>query len=134
MIQRHSPPQRPYNPQEHTARLPWQRGASHGSGRTVHRQVQATPEFAQLRRRVRGFAFPVTAAFLLWYLAFVLLASFARDLMATPVLGAINLGLVIGLLQFVPTFVVALLAVRHARRRIDPLADWSRVRVERDDR
>jgi uncharacterized membrane protein (DUF485 family) len=92
--------------------------------------VQATPEFAQLRRRVRGFAFPVTAAFLLWYLAYVLLASYARDLMATPLLGAINLGLVIGLLQFVSTFVIAMVSVRHARRRIDPLADRIRDRVE----
>jgi uncharacterized membrane protein (DUF485 family) len=96
----------------------------------VHEQVQATPEFVQLRGRVRGFVFPLTAAFLLWYLAYVLLASYARDLMATPLWGAVNLGLVIGLLQFVSTFVVAIVSVRHARRRIDPLADRIRVRVE----
>ena len=131
MIHWHSPAQPPSAFEEH--RGPWRPGAPEGPGRTVSEQVQATPEFAQLRRRVRGFAFPVTAAFLLWYLAFVLLASYARDLMATPLLGAINLGLVIGLLQFVSTFLVAILTVRHARRRIDPLADSIRVRIERDE-
>lgn len=63
---------------------------------TLHERVQAGPEFIELRRRLRRFVFPMTAAFLLWYLAFVLLASYARDLMATPVLGRLNLGLVIG--------------------------------------
>ena len=45
---------------------------------TVHERVQAGPEFTELRRRLRGWVFPMTAAFLLWYLAFVLLASYAR--------------------------------------------------------
>ncbi len=44
------------------------------------------------RSRLRGFVFPVTAGFLAWYLLYVLLASFATDFMATPVLGNINLG------------------------------------------
>ena len=130
MTQQDSPPQQRFGPRGHTALPPWQRAAPDGPGLTVHEQVQATPEFVQLRGRVRGFAFPVTAAFLLWYLAYVLLASYARDLMATPLLGAVNLGLVIGLLQFVSTFVIAMVSVRHARRRIDPLADRIRVRVE----
>ena len=130
MTHQYELPQRPYGTFGHTALPPCQQAEPVGPGRTVHEQVQATPEFAQLRRRARGFAFPVTATFLLWYLAYVLLASYARDLMATPVLGAVNLGLVIGLLQFVSTFVIALVSVRHARRRIDPLADRIRVRLE----
>jgi uncharacterized membrane protein (DUF485 family) len=129
MTQQYLPPQQRYGPQGYTA-PPWPRVEPDGPGQTPHEQVQATAEFVQLRRRVRGFAFPVTAAFLLWYLAYVLLASYARDLMATPLLGAVNLGLVIGLLQFVSTFVIAMISVRHARRRIDPLADRIRVRVE----
>jgi uncharacterized membrane protein (DUF485 family) len=132
MIEQDSPPQQWFGPRGHTAPTPWPE--IDGPGLTVHEQVQATPEFAQLRRRVRGFAVPVAAAFLLWYLAYVLLASYARDLMATPLLGAVNLGLVIGLLQFVSTFVIAIVSVRHSRRRIDPLADRIRVRVEGGDR
>jgi uncharacterized membrane protein (DUF485 family) len=97
---------------------------------TLHERVQTGPEFRALRRRMRGFAFPMAAAFLLWYLAFVLLASYARDLMATPVLGAINLGLVIGLAQFATTFALTAGYVRYARRRLDPLAEQIRAAVE----
>jgi len=133
MTQQDSPPQQRFGPRGHTAPPPWQRPEINAPRGTVHQQVRATPEFAQLRRRTRGFAFPVTVAFLLWYLVYVLLASYARDFMATPVLGAVNLGLVIGLLQFVTTFVIATVSVRHARRRIDPLADQIRVRLEGHD-
>jgi uncharacterized membrane protein (DUF485 family) len=97
---------------------------------TLHECVQAGPEFRALRRRMRGFAFPMAAAFLLWYLAFVLLASYARDLMATPVLGEINLGLVLGLAQFVTTFALTAGYVRYARKRLDPLAAQIRTAVE----
>ena len=98
--------------------------------RTLHERVQAEPEFATLRRRMRGFTFPAAAGFLLWYLAYVLLASYARDLMATPVLGRINLGLLIGLAQFASTFAITMLYVRFADRRLDPLAAQIRRRIE----
>jgi uncharacterized membrane protein (DUF485 family) len=97
---------------------------------TLHERVQAAPEFRTLRRRMRGFTFPMAAAFLLWYLAYVLLASYARGLMATPVLGGINLGLVIGLAQFATTFGLTAGYVRYAERRLDPLAAQIRDRVE----
>ena len=76
---------------------------------TVYEHVQASPEFAELRSRLRRFVFPMSAAFLLWYLIFVLLASYAPGLMAVPVLGNINVGLILGLLQFVSTFAIATL-------------------------
>ena len=98
--------------------------------RTPHELMKESPEFVALRRRLRGFAFPMTALFLLWYVAYVLLASYARDLMATPVLGGINLGLVIGLAQFATTFALTAAYVRFARRRLDPLAAQLREQVE----
>jgi uncharacterized membrane protein (DUF485 family) len=101
--------------------------------RTVHEQMQTAPEFVELRRRQRRFVFPMTAAFLLWYLAYVLLACHARDLMAVPVTDGINLGLVIGLLQFVSTFVISTVYVVYARHRLDPLAEKLRARVERGE-
>jgi uncharacterized membrane protein (DUF485 family) len=102
-------------------------------GTTVHQRVQAGAEFAELRRRQRRFVFPVTAAFLLWYLAYVLLACYARDLMAVRVADGVNLGLVIGLLQFVSTFVISTVYVVYARDRLDPLAAQLRARVEAED-
>ena len=50
--------------------------------------------------------------------------------MATPVLGEINLGLVIGLAQFATTFALTAGYVRYARRRLDPLAEQIRAAVE----
>ena len=94
--------------------------------------VRPDPEFGLLRSRMRRFTFPMTALFLLWYLAFVLLASYAPDLMATPVLGRINVGLLIGLAQFVTTFALTTAYVRYADRHLDPLAERSRARVEED--
>ena len=97
---------------------------------TVHERVQAGPEFTELRRRLRGWVFPMSAAFLLWYLAYVLLASYARDFMATPVSGGVTVGLLIGLGQFASTFALTTAYVRFARRRIDPLAAQIRADVE----
>jgi len=91
--------------------------------------VERTPEFAALRQALRGFAFPLTVAFLLWYALYVVLSAYARGFMDTKVVGNINVALVFGLLQFVSTFVIAWLYVRYADRRLDPLADQLKTRV-----
>ncbi|MFJ9847470.1 DUF485 domain-containing protein [Kitasatospora sp. NPDC101155] len=80
------------------------------------------PRFTELRAAYRRFVFPVTAAFLLWFLAYVLCSAYARGLMATKVVGSVNVALVFGLLQFVSTFGIALAYGRFAARRLDPLA------------
>jgi uncharacterized membrane protein (DUF485 family) len=87
------------------------------------REVQASADFAELRRRLRRFVFPMTAAFLTWYLFYVLLATYARGFMSIKLFGNINVGLVLGLLQFVSTFTITWLYVRYANRRLDPLAE-----------
>jgi uncharacterized membrane protein (DUF485 family) len=98
--------------------------------RTLHERVQATPEFAELRSRLRRFVFPMSAVFMLWYLVYVLLASYLPAFMAIQVLGNINVGLVIGLLQFVTTFAITGLYVRYADTRLDPVAEGIRARME----
>ncbi len=97
---------------------------------TVYEEVQRTPEFQDLRHRLRRFVFPMSVAFLLWYLLYVLLASFAPAFMATKLAGNINIGLVIGLLQFVSTFAITAIYVRYANRRLDPSAERLRVMIE----
>lgn len=84
--------------------------------------MQASPEFAELRRRLRRFVFPMTAVFLAWYAAYVLLGAFAHDFMATQVFGNVNVGLLIGLGQFLTTFIITGLYVRFADRELDPRA------------
>jgi len=85
--------------------------------------VQASPEFQELRDRLRRFVFPMTAVFLLWYFAYVLLGAFAHDFMATRVWGDINVGVLIGLGQFVTTFLITFIYVRFANRELDPRAE-----------
>ena len=98
-----------------------------------YRQAQASPEFVELKRRFRRFAFPMTVAFLAWYLLYVLLSTYAPDFMATPVFGNVNLGLLLGLAQFVTTFVITHLYVAHADKRTDPIADEMRDWLEHHD-
>jgi uncharacterized membrane protein (DUF485 family) len=86
------------------------------------KEVQASADFSELRRRLRRFVFPMTAAFLTWYLLYVLLATYARGFMSIKLVGNITVGLVLGLLQFVSTFTITWLYVRYANRRLDPLA------------
>jgi uncharacterized membrane protein (DUF485 family) len=95
-----------------------------------YRQAQDSPEFTELRRRFRSFAVPMTVAFLAWYLLYVLLSTYAHDFMSTTVFGNINIGLLLGLGQFVTTFLITSLYVRHAGRSTDPIADELRNRLE----
>jgi uncharacterized membrane protein (DUF485 family) len=85
-------------------------------------ELQAAPEFQELRKRYRGFVFPATVAFLTWYLLYVVLSMFASDFMNTKVVGNINVALVFGLLQFLTTFLIAWLYSRYSTSRLDPLA------------
>ena len=93
-------------------------------------EVQASPEFQELRNRLRRFVFPMTAIFLIWYAVYVLLGAFAHDFMAIQVFGNINVGLLIGLGQFLTTFLITGLYVRFANRELDPRATAIREELE----
>lgn len=53
----------------------------------------------------------------------MLLGAFAHDFMAIKVWGNINVGLLLGLGQFVTTFLITGLYVRFANRELDPRAE-----------
>ena len=93
-------------------------------------QLQASPEFQELRSRLRRFVFPMTAFFLIWYATYVLLGAFAHAFMAIEVWGNINVGLIVGLGQFVTTFLITGLYVRFANRELDPRAEAIRTELE----
>jgi uncharacterized membrane protein (DUF485 family) len=84
--------------------------------------LQRSEEFADLRSRFRRFVFPMTALFLAWYFLYVLLSVYAPVFMSHKVFGNINVGLILGLGQFVSTFVITILYVRWADRVFDPRA------------
>lgn len=82
--------------------------------------IRNSAEFIALRRRLRGFIFPMGVIFLAWYFGYVLLSAYLPEFMSEKVFGDVNVGIVLGLLQFVSTAAFTVLYVRFARKRIDP--------------
>ena len=64
----------------------------------------------------------------------MLLATTRPASCPTKVCGNINVGLIFGLLQFVSTFVITMLYVRYANRKLDPLAEKLRDELEGGER
>lgn len=95
-------------------------------------EVQESAEFGELRRAHRSFAFPLTIAFIAWYLLYVLLSNYAGDFMGTKLFGNINVALVLGLAQFVTTFLIAWFYSRHAATQLDPKSEAIKSRLESD--
>lgn len=93
-------------------------------------KVQQSAEFQDLRKRYRGWVIPVTVAALLWYFSYVLLSAYAIDFMSTPVIGNINLGLLLGFAQFFTTFGITQAYVRYADRVLDPRSAAIREKME----
>jgi uncharacterized membrane protein (DUF485 family) len=98
-------------------------GSAGGLDNGAYVRLSESPEFARLRRTFRRFVFPMTAAFLIWYLLYVVLSAYARDFMGTKVVGEINVALVFGLLQFLTTFLIAWAYERYSNKTIEPLAE-----------
>ncbi|MEV0696314.1 DUF485 domain-containing protein, partial [Saccharopolyspora sp. NPDC050389] len=105
-------------------------GSGSGIDAETWAAAQSSPEFTTLRRRLRNFVFPVSALFLTWYLVYVLLADYAHGFMSIKLVGNINVGLVLGLLQFVSTFAITTWYVRFANRNLDPVAEEIRESLE----
>ncbi|SCK50078.1 DUF485 domain-containing protein [Streptomyces sp. WMMB 322] len=88
----------------------------------VYVAVQRSEAFQQVRRRYRRFVAPVSVAFLAWYLAYLVTATAAPELMSRPLAGVFNVAMAAGLAQFASTFLLTWAYVRHARLRRDGLA------------
>jgi uncharacterized membrane protein (DUF485 family) len=92
--------------------------------------VRASRDFWTIRRRLGSFIVPACVFLLGWYFLFVIVAVFAPGFMRISVFGDVNIGLCFGVLQFVSTFAIALGYRRWAQRRLDPLTDRLRQRLE----
>ena len=88
----------------------------------AYERIHASDDFTALRKAYTGFAFPMTVAFMVWYLTYVICSNWATGFMETKVIGNINVALVFGLLQFVSTFLIAYVYSRFAARKLDPIA------------
>lgn len=72
----------------------------------------------------------MSAAFLIWYFAYVLCSAYARPFMNHKLVGNVTVGLVFGLLQFVSTFGIAVLYARFANSKLDAEAERIRRAIE----
>ena len=84
--------------------------------------IEHSPEFQELVRKRRSFVLPATVFFLTYYMAFILLAGYAKDFMASSVYEGLTVGYCLALTQFVMVFVLGVMYLRKADREYDPLA------------
>lgn len=93
--------------------------------------VSQTQEYEDLRSTFRKFAFPMTIAGLVSYFTYVLLSIYAPAFMATPLLGALNVGMTMGLFQFLVVYVWTYLYVNFMNRRVDPTSNALKTQLEK---
>ncbi|WP_225990231.1 DUF485 domain-containing protein [Corynebacterium sp. 11A] len=79
-----------------------------------------TEDFTHLRSTFRGFVFPVFVAFITWYLLYIVTATFLVDVVTIKVFGYINLGMVLGIAQFLTAGIVTWAYLRFADNTLDP--------------
>ena len=65
---------------------------------------------------------PMTVIFMVGYIGLTILAGFARDLMGTKVIGSVNLGFVLIALNYLLSWLLAIVYGRVAAAKFDPLA------------
>ncbi|MDU0478131.1 DUF485 domain-containing protein [Staphylococcus chromogenes] len=94
------------------------------------RAMQESAQFQELRKTFRSFTFPMSIVFFVWFLCYVLLATYQPNLMAMKVFGNVNLGIIMGLLQFVTTFLITWIYIKFANKNIEPRAAAIREAME----
>ncbi|WP_087097462.1 DUF485 domain-containing protein [Nocardiopsis sp. JB363] len=95
-------------------------------------RVSVDPRFVKLRRRFALQFTLLVTTFLGGYMAYLFLSAYARDFMRVQIFDSINVALILGIGQFLLTFVLAWAFGRFSARAIDPLAEEIRdhARVE----
>lgn len=92
--------------------------------------MHGDPRFLRLKKSLFSFIFPMSLAFMSWYVLYVLMTAFARDLMSVKLLGDFNLAFLFGALQFITTFSIAIFYSNYSRKRLDPDAAIVRESLE----
>jgi uncharacterized membrane protein (DUF485 family) len=85
-------------------------------------RIERSPEFQELVHKRRSFVVPATIFFLAYYMAFILLAGYAKDFMASSVYEGLTVGYCLALTQFVMVFTLGVMYLRRSDREYDPLA------------
>jgi uncharacterized membrane protein (DUF485 family) len=90
---------------------------------TDWKAIERSDEFRELVKRRRSFVVPATIFFLVYYMAFILLAGYAPDFMGESVYQGLTVGYCLALTQFAMVFGLGLWYLRKSEREFDPLAD-----------
>ncbi|MEN9707251.1 MAG: hypothetical protein RIS31_817, partial [Actinomycetota bacterium] len=67
-----------------------------------------------------------------WYFLYVILTGFAREWMNTKLFGNITIAFMMGVLQFVTTFVIAWAYDNHSTKHLDDASDDIARKVEQE--
>src|SRR5690606_5060992 len=78
-------------------------------------KVEADTDFRELGHAKRGFIFPATVFFIVYYFALPVLVGYWPELMSRDVIGEINLAYLFALSQFGMAWVIMVMYVRRAR-------------------
>ena len=74
---------------------------------------------------------PMTTIFMVGFIGLTVLAGFAKDLMGTRIIGAVNLGYVLIGFNYVLSWVLAIVYGRVAADKFDPLAAQAAAEITR---
>ncbi|MDR1392827.1 MAG: DUF485 domain-containing protein [Bifidobacteriaceae bacterium] len=105
-------------------------GPGRATGQVDYVAIENSPPFRRLRLTQRAFVIPAVSFGLIWYIIYVLMASWATDFMSTKVIGNVNWAIILGLAQILTTFAITLIYVAFANRKLDPEAAAIRCQVE----
>ena len=90
-------------------------------------------EFKRLLAAKARFIVPTTIFFIAYYFALPVLVGYAPELMATPVIGPVNIAYLFALSQFFVAWLIAWLYVRAANR-FDKMSEQVLANLERGKR
>ena len=85
-------------------------------------RIERSDEFRELVKRRRSFVVPATIFFLVYYMAFIIIAGYAPDFMGESVYEGLTVGYCYALTQFLMVFVLGIWYLRKSDREYDPLA------------
>ncbi|MBW3628208.1 MAG: DUF485 domain-containing protein [Gemmatimonadetes bacterium] len=78
-------------------------------------EVENNPEFRALVHAKRGFIFPATAFFIVYYFALPILVGYWPEAMSRDVVGEVNVGYLFALSQFVMAWIIMAMYVKRAK-------------------
>jgi uncharacterized membrane protein (DUF485 family) len=85
--------------------------------------IERSEEFRELVKKRRSFVVPATIFFLVYYMAFIIVAGYAPDFMGKSVYEGLTVGYCYALTQFLMVLGLGIWYLRKAEREFDPLAD-----------